>query len=55
MLKGLELKNFKSFKQTSVRSLGRVNLILGHNGCGKSNLLTSVLFACSDSIRLGTA
>lgn len=41
MLRALKIDNFKSFKKVSVE-FGRVNLFIGGNGAGKSNILEAV-------------
>lgn len=44
MLKTLEIKNFKSVLHDKIE-LGRVNVFIGENGCGKSNILEALMFA----------
>ena len=44
MIEQLHIKNFKSIVDLSL-DLGRVNLFIGENGCGKSNILEAVAFA----------
>lgn len=44
MLEKLEIKNFKSILNDTI-SLGRVNVFIGENGVGKSNILEALLFA----------
>ena len=39
ILDSLEIKNFRLFKHLEIERLGRVNLIVGKNGVGKSTLL----------------
>lgn len=41
MLERLSVKNFKSIADISV-DLGRFNVFIGENGCGKSNILESI-------------
>lgn len=41
MIKSIEIQNFKSIKQLQF-DLGRVNVLIGENGCGKSNLLEGI-------------
>jgi len=42
MLKSLEIKNFRSLEDFQVEKLGRVNLIVGKNNCGKSSVLEAL-------------
>lgn len=44
MLKNITIKNFKSIDNLSIE-LGRFNVFIGENGCGKSNILESIVFA----------
>ena len=44
MLKEITIKNFKSIANDTIE-LGRVNVFIGENGCGKSNILEAVGFA----------
>lgn len=46
MINRIEIKNFKSIAQTSI-PLGRVNVFIGANGSGKSNILEAVGMAAS--------
>ena len=39
ILDSLEIKNFRLFKHLEIERLGRVNLIVGKNGVGKTALL----------------
>ena len=41
MLKSITIKNFKSIESMHLE-LGRINLFLGANGCGKSNILEAL-------------
>ena len=42
MLESLSIKNFRNFRSLQIESLARVNLIVGRNSVGKSNLLDAV-------------
>ncbi|SFD04006.1 Predicted ATPase [Chitinophaga sp. CF118] len=44
MLENINIKNFKSIDDLSI-DLGRFNVFIGENGCGKSNILESIVFA----------
>lgn len=44
MLQEITIKNFKSIVNDTIE-LGRVNVLIGENGCGKSNILEAVGFA----------
>lgn len=44
MFREIEIENFKSIEKLKL-SLGRVTVLIGENGCGKSNLLEAIAFA----------
>lgn len=44
MISKIEIKNFKSISDLSIE-LGRVNVIIGENGCGKTNILEAIALA----------
>jgi energy-coupling factor transporter ATP-binding protein EcfA2 len=44
MIHQVEIENFKSIGKVTL-DLGRVNVVIGENGCGKSNLLEALAFA----------
>jgi AAA15 family ATPase/GTPase len=46
----IEIKNFKSIDKVSL-GLGRVNIFIGENGAGKSNILEAIAFAGAASAR----
>ncbi|MEN9501938.1 MAG: hypothetical protein RI964_1223 [Pseudomonadota bacterium] len=46
MLKSVTIKNYKSIKELSL-DLGRINVFIGENGCGKSNLLEALVMAAA--------
>jgi len=55
MLKSLSIKNFKSIKNIENIALGNVNVFIGENGCGKSNILEAVgMLAAAKSFDLST-
>ncbi len=49
MLQEITIKNFKSIADDTIE-LGRVNVFIGENGCGKSNILEAVGFASASII-----
>ena len=44
MLEEITIKNFKSITDDTI-ALGRVNVFIGENGSGKSNILEALMFA----------
>ncbi|MFL9839167.1 ATP-binding protein [Flavobacterium sp. ST-75] len=46
MLKSINIKNFKSVKDLKIE-LGRVNVFIGENGCGKTSILEGIALASS--------
>lgn len=44
MLKSLTIQNFKSIEDASIE-LGRFNVFIGENGCGKTNILEAIAMA----------
>lgn len=49
MITGLTIHNFRGFRDLTLDGLGRVNLLVGDNGSGKTALLEAVFLAMSDS------
>lgn len=47
MIRSVEIRNFKSIAWTSL-SLGNVNVFVGANGSGKSNILEAIGMAASE-------
>lgn len=43
MLKNFTIKNYKSIKALELKDLNRVNLFIGHNNAGKTNILEAIL------------
>ena len=41
MIQEIRIKNFKSVQKLKLE-LGRVNVLIGANGCGKSNILEAI-------------
>lgn len=48
MINSIEIKNFKSIVDSTL-NLGRINIIIGENGCGKTNFLEAIAFASAAS------
>ncbi len=48
MISKIEIKNFKSIVDLKM-DLGRINVIIGANGCGKTNILEAFAFASAAS------
>ncbi len=48
MIKSIQIKNFKSVVDLSL-DLGTFNVLIGENGCGKSNILEAVAFGAAAS------
>ena len=46
MIKKIEIENYKSLENLSME-LGRFNVLIGENGCGKTNILESLVFAAA--------
>jgi AAA15 family ATPase/GTPase len=43
MVKEIKIQNYKSVQDLSLE-LGRINVLIGANGCGKSNILEAIAF-----------
>jgi AAA15 family ATPase/GTPase len=48
MIEKIKIQNFKSVVDTTI-DLGQVNIIIGENGCGKTNILEAISFASAAS------
>lgn len=44
MIRTIHIRNFKSISDLELE-LGRVNIIIGENGCGKTNILEAIVYA----------
>ena len=54
LLESLEIKGYRCFEHLVIEKLGRVNLIVGSNGVGKTSLLEAIEFAyCGRTRRAG--
>lgn len=42
LLKSVHINNFRSFKDLKIDKLGKVNLLIGENGCGKTSVLDAI-------------
>jgi AAA15 family ATPase/GTPase len=42
MLNSLKIKNFRCFEEFELQQLGRVNLLVGKNNCGKTSILEAI-------------
>lgn len=49
MVKKINIQNFKSIVDLTL-TLGRFNVLIGENGCGKSNILEAITFASAASV-----
>ena len=50
MIRIITIKNFKSIVDLSL-DLGRFNVIIGANGCGKTNILEAIAFAAAANVK----
>jgi len=52
IIKEIKLKNFLSHKESIIQFKGNVNVIIGHNGAGKSSIIDGIIFGLfRDTIR----
>ncbi len=49
MIQSVKIQNFKSIVDLDL-PLGRFNILIGENGCGKSNILEAITFASAASV-----
>ena len=52
MIEKIKITNFKSIEELEL-DLGRVNVLIGENGCGKTNILEGIGFAGSNTLGRG--
>ena len=50
MLNNIHIKNYKSIKDLNI-PLGKINILIGENGAGKSNILEAIALAGAASAR----
>ena len=48
MIQSVKIRNYKSIRELRLE-LGRVNVIIGENGCGKTNILEAIVYASAAS------
>lgn len=48
MIQSVKIRNYKSIRELSLE-IGRVNVIIGENGCGKTNILEAIVYASAAS------
>ena len=48
MVKEIKIQNYKSVQDLTLE-LGRINVLIGANGCGKSNILEAIAFGSAAS------
>ena len=48
MIQDIQIKNYKSIPSLDLE-LGQVNILIGENGCGKSNILEAIALGCAAS------
>lgn len=44
MIKEVSIGNFKGIKHCEIKDIGKVNLFIGRNGCGKSSIMEAIYF-----------
>ena len=50
MLRSLQIENFRGLKKFSMAGLGRVNLLVGTNNCGKTSVLEAIHLLLDETI-----
>lgn len=46
MIENISIKDFRGIRNLTIEKLGRVNIILGNNNCGKTSVLDAILLFC---------
>lgn len=49
MIRSIDLRNFRCYRQLEVNNLARLNVIVGDNGVGKTTLLESIFLPLATS------
>lgn len=44
MIEEVSIENFKGIKYCEIKDIGKVNLLIGRNGCGKSSIMEAIYF-----------
>jgi AAA15 family ATPase/GTPase len=47
MLKSVKIENFRGLQSLELQNLGRLNLLVGANNCGKTSILEAIQLLCS--------
>lgn len=50
MIKEVSIQNFKGIKKCEIKDIGKVNLFIGRNGCGKSSIMEAIYFTGKEFI-----
>src|ERR1700674_1776235 len=53
MIRTIEIRNFRCFKQLKIESVSRLNVVVGDNGSGKTALTGAIFLPLSTSAQLG--
>lgn len=51
MIEKVSIENFKGIKHCEIKDIGKVNLFIGRNGCGKSSIMEAMYFTGKELIR----
>jgi len=51
MIKEVSIENFKGIKHCEIKDIGKVNLFIGRNGCGKSSIMEAMYFTGKEFLR----
>ncbi|MBP0029630.1 AAA family ATPase [Roseofilum sp. Guam] len=47
MLRSVKIENFRGLQSLDLQDLGRLNLLVGANNCGKTSILEGIQLLCS--------
>ena len=50
LIKEVSIENFKGLKHCEIKDVGKVNLFIGRNSCGKSSIMEAIYFAGKEFI-----